>query len=58
MDRNEDNSTFSCSLESINIAHDDIDTNSDNSKEDFDIKPIDLTNDTTCSSQTNDFNVV
>ena len=45
-------------LEVISSVCDDSDINSDNSKVDVYITPIELTNDTTCSSHNNNFNVV
>ena len=47
-----------CTLEAISSARNDSDMNSDNSKVDVYIIPIELTNDTTCSYPNNDVNVV
>ena len=47
-----------CPLEANFSAHDDSDMNSDHSKVDVYIIPIELTNDTTCSYPNNDVNVV
>ena len=57
-DINEDNYNNTSSLEVIDNACDDNDMNLDNSKGEVDLKTIGLTNDTTCSSQIHEVNVV
>ena len=57
-DTNEDNLTVIRSLEVIKISYDDCAMNWDNSKEELDTTHIYSKNDTMCSSQIHDVNIV